>query len=104
MMITTAVQNAATLLTELKNNPGMKLKDFCIKTELSKPFMEQIGLKLVRAGILHSNRGPGGGYSLKKDSITLADLMEVFDSKTKTPTNSELNQKLTNALESIEII
>ncbi|TFH11111.1 MAG: Rrf2 family transcriptional regulator [Candidatus Atribacteria bacterium] len=37
--------------------------------------------QLVRAGLLRSKRGPGGGYRLAKaaDEITLMDVYEVFE-------------------------
>lgn len=102
-MINLATQHAATLLTTLKAKPGIKLHEFCTQTGVSKAFMEQIGLRLVRAQILRSNRGPGGGYVLAKETVTLADLVQVFTGKTK-DTSDELNQKALSALNTITVI
>lgn len=102
-MLNLATQHAATLLVTLKQKPGIKLHEFCKETGLSKPFMEQIGLRLVRAKIIRSNRGPGGGYVLEKEVVTLADLVKVFSGKTK-DTSDELNQKAYQALNTITVI
>lgn len=101
-MINLATQNAAQLLTHLKQKPGTKLHDFCALTGLTKPFMEQIGGRLVRAGILRSNRGPGGGYVINQESVSLADLVKVFSGKKDT--SDALNQKVIKALNNITVI
>lgn len=103
MFVNLATQNAAVLLNHLKNKPGMKLHEFCTETGLSKAFMEQIGLRLVRAGILRSNRGPGGGYVLVKQNVNLADLVTVFYPKKKTG-DDDLNQQVLSALNTITVI
>jgi Rrf2 family protein len=44
-------------------------------------FLESILLQLRRAGVVHSQRGPEGGYWLAKpaDEISLADIIRVID-------------------------
>ena len=44
-------------------------------------FLESILLQLRRAGIVHSQRGPDGGYWLAKpaDEISLADVIRIID-------------------------
>jgi len=44
-------------------------------------FLESILLQLRRAGVVHSQRGPEGGYWLAKpaDEITLADVIRTID-------------------------
>ena len=44
-------------------------------------FLESILLQLRRSGVIHSQRGPEGGYWLAKpaDELTLADIIRVID-------------------------
>jgi Rrf2 family protein len=44
-------------------------------------FLEQILLALRRAGLLHSKRGVGGGYTFLRapDEIRLGEVIEIFD-------------------------
>lgn len=77
-MLTKQVLNAAMLLCELKDNPGIKLIDFCDDKKLSKHFMEQIGRRLVEAKIIISKRGPGGGYILNRKKVSLAELIKLY--------------------------
>jgi Rrf2 family protein len=44
-------------------------------------FLESILLQLRRAGLIHSQRGPEGGYWLARaaDEISLADIIRVID-------------------------
>jgi Rrf2 family protein len=49
--------------------------------EIPPKFLESILLQLRRGGIVHSQRGPEGGYWLAKpaNEITLADVIRVID-------------------------
>jgi Rrf2 family protein len=49
--------------------------------EIPGKFLESILLQLRRAGIVHAQRGPEGGYRLARpaDSISLADVIRVID-------------------------
>lgn len=44
-----------------------KVSDAAEQLEVSLDFLEQIARKLRVAGLLVSQRGPGGGYSINKD-------------------------------------
>jgi DNA-binding IscR family transcriptional regulator len=100
-MINKQILNAANLLKELKANPGMKLTDYCVDNELSKHFLEQIGRKLVHAKLILSRRGPGGGYTLNREKVTLAELVLVF----KTVNSKEpLIKKAMTALAEINVL
>jgi Rrf2 family iron-sulfur cluster assembly transcriptional regulator len=48
---------------------------------MPRPFASKILLDLVKAGLLKSTRGPGGGYGLAKPAaeISLLEIREVFD-------------------------
>ena len=102
-MINKTVENAAMLLTELKANPGMKLKAFCASKKLSLHFMEQIGRKLRVAGVITTKHGPGGGYSLKKEQVKLSDLLNIFMTK-KAKAKSRFTQAILEASTNIEVI
>ena len=48
---------------------------------IPRPFASKILLELVRAGLLRSTRGPGGGYGLARPAaeISLFQIKEIFD-------------------------
>lgn len=101
-MINQQVLNATTLLRALKDEPGIKLKDFCDSKKLSKHFMEQIGRKLVQSKIIISRRGPGGGYILNRKEVSLSELVKLF--KTIKSTKDPLVVKTMNALNEINVL
>ena len=49
--------------------------------DIPPKFLESILLQLRRAGVVHSQRGPDGGYWLAKpaDEISLAEVIRVID-------------------------
>lgn len=49
--------------------------------DLPRPFTSKILRDLVRAGLLTSSRGPGGGYALARDpaGISLLEIQEIMD-------------------------
>src|SRR5262245_52968439 len=51
------------------------------REEIPKKFLELILLELKNAGILHSKKGKGGGYFLRKpaDEISLGEVIRIFD-------------------------
>ena len=48
---------------------------------ISQAFLEQIFMKLRRAGLVTSSRGPGGGYKLARDAadISILEIMEAVE-------------------------
>ena len=48
---------------------------------ISLSFLEQIFMKLRRAGLVNSSRGPGGGYVLAKEAsdISILEIMEAVE-------------------------
>lgn len=100
-MFNTQILNAAVLLKELKGKNDLKLKVFCAERALSQHYMEQIGRRLVIAKLIKSRKGPGGGYRLAKEEISLADLVRTFKPlKTKDP----LTTKALKALAEINVL
>lgn len=101
-MVSQQVLNASTLLRALKSDPGMKLREFCASKKLSKHFMEQIGRRLVQSKIILSKRGPGGGYVLNREEVSVAELVKLF--KTVKSTKDPLVVKTMNALSEINVL
>lgn len=51
------------------------------RQNVSLPYLEQLFVKLRRAGLVEAVRGPGGGYKLAKppSDIRVVDVMEAVD-------------------------
>jgi Rrf2 family iron-sulfur cluster assembly transcriptional regulator len=67
-------------------DPAQSLKPRAIsqvseRQAISQAFLEQIFMKLRRAGLVTSSRGPGGGYMLARDSaeISILEIMEAVE-------------------------
>jgi Rrf2 family protein len=58
-----------------------QMKDISARQHISSRYLEQIFIKLKRAGILGSKRGPKGGYYLLKEpkDITIYDILECTE-------------------------
>ncbi|MBU2982313.1 Rrf2 family transcriptional regulator [Lentibacter algarum] len=67
-----ALQSGETLVT---------LGDISKRQDISLPYLEQLFVKLRRAGLVESVRGPGGGYKLAKSTsdIRVVDVLEAVD-------------------------
>jgi Rrf2 family protein len=66
--------------------PGTRLlaRDISAHEKIPGPFLGKIFQTLVRAGLLKSSKGPGGGFSLARDpeSISLYDIYRSIDGTT----------------------
>jgi Rrf2 family transcriptional regulator, iron-sulfur cluster assembly transcription factor len=51
------------------------------RQDISLPYLEQLFVKLRRAGLVESARGPGGGYRLARapETIRVSEVMEAVD-------------------------
>lgn len=51
------------------------------RQDISLPYLEQLFVKLRRAGLVESVRGPGGGYKLARDpaEIRVSEVLEAVD-------------------------
>jgi len=51
------------------------------RQDISLPYLEQLFVKLRRAGLVEAARGPGGGYSLSRhpDSIRVSEILQAVD-------------------------
>jgi len=59
----------------------VSLGEISKRQSISLPYLEQLFVKLRRAGLVTSVRGPGGGYMLSKsaDVIRVSEILEAVD-------------------------
>ena len=84
MLYSRTCEHAIRALAYLAARP---VGDLCLVDEIAeaedmpRPFTSKILRDLVRAGLLTSSRGPGGGYALARDpaKISLLDIQEIID-------------------------
>ncbi|WP_299815313.1 Rrf2 family transcriptional regulator [uncultured Jannaschia sp.] len=57
------------------------LSEISRRQDISLPYLEQLFVKLRRAGLVESIRGPGGGYRLARaaSEIRVSDVLEAVD-------------------------
>lgn len=62
-------------------NALVVLSDISKRQDISLPYLEQLFVKLRRAGLVCSVRGPGGGYRLAKppSDIRIVDVLAAVD-------------------------
>lgn len=62
---------------------SFSIKVISERTGITVKVLEQVLLSLKNAGMLASKRGPGGGYTLKKDVsvMSVADILEMSGQK-----------------------
>jgi Rrf2 family iron-sulfur cluster assembly transcriptional regulator len=59
----------------------MSLSEIAKRQDISLPYLEQLFVKLRRAGLVEAVRGPGGGYRLARspDAIRVSEVLEAVD-------------------------
>jgi len=59
----------------------VSLAEIARRQAVSLPYLEQLFVRLRRAGLVASVRGPGGGYRLARaaEDIRIADILEAVD-------------------------
>jgi Rrf2 family transcriptional regulator, iron-sulfur cluster assembly transcription factor len=59
----------------------MSLAEISKRQDISLAYLEQLFVKLRRAGLVEAVRGPGGGYRLARssDSIRISEVMEAVE-------------------------
>ena len=87
-MLTTKSRYAVMAMIEVAINGGelpMKLANISINQSIPLDYLEQIFLKLKKAELVTSVKGPGGGYKLisTKDNITIANIIDAVDENLK---------------------
>ena len=84
MKLSTKGRYAMVALVDLAQQPDgalTSLGDISGRQDVSLPYLEQLFVKLRRAGLVDSVRGPGGGYRLARASseIRVSDVLEAVD-------------------------
>lgn len=76
-----AVMAMADLAKYGADGGAVTLAAIAARQDLSLNYLEQIFLRLRRAGLVTSMRGPGGGYMLARGAggITIAEIMEAVE-------------------------
>lgn len=59
----------------------VSLTEVSRRQDISLPYLEQLFVKLRRAGLVEAVRGPGGGYRLARspDAIRVSEVMEAVE-------------------------
>lgn len=84
MKLSTKGRYAMVALVDLaiaKGDDLTSLAEISKRQDISLPYLEQLFVRLRRAGLVDSVRGPGGGYRLARpaETIRVADVLEAVD-------------------------
>lgn len=84
MKLSTKGRYAMVALTDLalaKEGALLSLAEISKRQDISLPYLEQLFVKLRRAGLVESVRGPGGGYRLARSAsdIRVAEILGAVD-------------------------
>ncbi len=68
-------------LVQNGNDSYTSLKDVTRRQTISPKYLEQIATSLSKAGLIHSVRGPQGGYKLARapEKYTIADILRPIE-------------------------
>ncbi len=88
MVITRATEyavRAVIFLAQQQKDSIVLKKDICRTQEVTPAFLTKIFQPLIKAGIVNSQRGVGGGFLLAKDpsEINMLDILEAEEGKLK---------------------
>ncbi|NHF74078.1 Fe-S cluster assembly transcriptional regulator IscR [Paracoccus xiamenensis] len=84
MKLSTKGRYGMVALVDLALQPAgslTSLADIAERQDVSLPYLEQLFVRLRRAGLVESARGPGGGYKLSRPAteIRVADVLAAVD-------------------------
>lgn len=84
MKLSTKGRYAMVALADLalaKSDDLVTLAEIAKRQDISLPYLEQLFVKLRRADLVESVRGPGGGYRLSRSpyEIRVSEIMEAVD-------------------------
>ena len=84
MKLSTKGRYAIIALTDLaiaRQDEMTSLAEISKRQDISLPYLEQLFVRLRRAGLVTSVRGPGGGYRLARaaETIRIAEVLEAVD-------------------------
>ncbi|SDZ98495.1 transcriptional regulator, BadM/Rrf2 family [Desulfuromusa kysingii] len=88
MVITRATEYAVRTVLYLAQQPTNEIvlkKDICRTQDVTPAFLTKILQPLIKAGIVSSQRGVGGGFLLAKDpnEITMLDILQAEEGQLK---------------------
>ncbi len=88
MVITRATEYAIRTIVYLAQQPKSEIvlkKDICRTQNVTPAFLTKILQPLIKAGIVSSQRGVGGGFLLARDpdKITLLDILQAEEGELK---------------------
>ncbi|MDC0864677.1 Rrf2 family transcriptional regulator [Rickettsiaceae bacterium] len=88
MMLTTKSRYAVMAIMELASDSAaipIKLADVSERQTIPLNYLEQIFLKLKKAGLVSAVKGPGGGYYLNSSSgdITIESIIDAMEENLK---------------------
>jgi Rrf2 family transcriptional regulator, cysteine metabolism repressor len=65
------------------NNRSISIKEIAARESISNRYLENIFIKLKKAGILDSTKGEKGGFKMKRDpeEVTLLDILTVVENE-----------------------
>lgn len=68
-------------LSRQRQRGPVPIAELALSEQVPRKFLEQILVELRNQGIVHSRRGPGGGYSLRlpPEQVTVARVVRLFD-------------------------
>ena len=94
MRLSTKSRFAVTAMIDiaLRDNAGpISLADIRARHLISVSYLEQLFSKLRQCRLVESTRGPGGGYTLSRDSesISVADIIGAVESQAHNPGQEE---------------
>jgi Rrf2 family iron-sulfur cluster assembly transcriptional regulator len=86
MKLSTKGRYAVTALADIALNSEARpvtLAEISGRQDISLAYLEQLFVRLRRAGIVESVRGPGGGYllAMAPDEMRIADIMVAVDER-----------------------
>jgi Rrf2 family iron-sulfur cluster assembly transcriptional regulator len=86
MKLSTKGRYAVTALADIALNGGTRpvtLAEIAERQDISVAYLEQLFVRLRRAGIVESVRGPGGGYRLARpaDELRVSEVMTAVDER-----------------------
>ena len=86
MKLSTKGRYAVTALADIAMNGNagpVNLADISERQDISLAYLEQLFVKLRRAGLVESVRGPGGGYNLAHSAseTRISDIMAAVDER-----------------------
>jgi len=83
MQIPRKIEYALRAMIYLADHPAGVARgtEIATREQIPKYYLEKVIRDLMRRGLVHARRGPGGGYQLarKADTVTFRDIIEAVE-------------------------